>query len=203
MAVPTVALDFPVANRVGNTAMGVLSGKVTISSYDTAHPEVTAISKKFLAGGKLQVIPEGVSSLGYVVEWDTATKSFKAYKPAAPAVTISAGAIASAALVGSTTSVTTSHVAAAAETLVVSGGTVSSIVIVRGGTSASHPVSGDVHLEAGDLASATFTSGAAPTITSFPIAALPSATATEAVPTEASNSDNVGVVSFIAVGQMG
>lgn len=203
MAVPTVTLDYPTPSRIGNRAVGVIAGSVTIGTYDTAHPEVTAITGKFISGGKLQVIPEGVSSLGLVVEWDTTTKSFKAYKPATPAVTVSAGAIAAAALVGSTTSITTSRVAPAAETLVVSGGTVSALVVVRGGTSASHPVSGDVHLEAGDVASATFTSGAPPTITSFPIAATPSATATEAVPTEVANGSNVGVVSFIALGQLG
>jgi predicted transcriptional regulator len=63
--------------RLGNTPFGILSGIVTIGSYDTAHPEVVAITKKF------KVVPHvtvsGVSSLIYLVRWDATTKSFIAY----------------------------------------------------------------------------------------------------------------------------
>lgn len=85
MAVPTVALDFPRPSRLGNTPMGLNSGLVTISSYDTAHPEVIAVTGQFLPGGKLRVAPNGLSSNGYMVFWDAVTKSFKAYKLAGTA----------------------------------------------------------------------------------------------------------------------
>ena len=79
MAAPTVTLDFPVPGRLGNTVVGVLSGSVNISSYDTAHPEVTGITHHFLSGGFLKVAVSGLSSNGYLVYWDSTTKSFKAY----------------------------------------------------------------------------------------------------------------------------
>lgn len=95
MAVPAVTLDTPRPGRLGNTPMGVLSGSVNISSYDTAHPAVVAITGLFLPSGKLRVAVCGVSSNGYGVTWDPVTKSFKAYKTAgtvsAPVLTISSG----------------------------------------------------------------------------------------------------------------
>lgn len=80
MAAPTVTLDYPKPARLGNTAMGVLSGSVDITSYDTAHPEVTAITGHFLPDGLLRVTPNGVSSSGdFLVAWDATSKSFLAY----------------------------------------------------------------------------------------------------------------------------
>lgn len=82
MAAPTVALDFPRVVRIGNTAMGILSGSVTVTSYDTAHPEVTAITKQFKPGGLLRVFPDAVSTAPRFVTWDSVTKSFKIYTTA-------------------------------------------------------------------------------------------------------------------------
>lgn len=81
MAIPTVTLDTPKPGRLGNSPMGVLSGSVNISSYDTAHPEVTTITKAFLPAGKLRVTVCAFSSNGYIVFWDATSKSFKAYRP--------------------------------------------------------------------------------------------------------------------------
>lgn len=80
MAVPAVTLDFPTPARVGNTAMGLLMGTVNISTYDAAHPAVTAITGKFKPSGKLRVVCNGLSSNGYAVQWDPATSSFKAFR---------------------------------------------------------------------------------------------------------------------------
>jgi hypothetical protein len=82
MAVPTIILDFPKPSRLGNTAMGVLSGQMEAESYDTAHPAVASITGKFLAGGKLRVMCAPVTENGYFVAWDHVTSSFKAYTTA-------------------------------------------------------------------------------------------------------------------------
>jgi hypothetical protein len=92
MAAPAVTLDFPIAQRVGNRVCGLISGTVNITSYDTAHPAVPAITGLFKPSGKLRVSPVGVSSNGYAIRWDNATNSFKAYSSngAAPAALVEA-----------------------------------------------------------------------------------------------------------------
>jgi hypothetical protein len=92
MAVPAITLDFPIAQRVGNRVCGLISGSVNITSYDTAHPAVTALTGLFKPSGKLRVSPVGVSSNGYAIRWDNATNSFKAYSSngAAPAALVEA-----------------------------------------------------------------------------------------------------------------
>ncbi|SRR6266851_977381 len=82
MAVPTITLDMPRVTRLGNTQFGVLSGQVAISSYDTAHPAVAAITGKFKDTVLLRVLSGAVSTLGFWVAWDRATLSFKAYTSA-------------------------------------------------------------------------------------------------------------------------
>lgn len=82
MAVPAVTLDFPRVCRIGNTAMGILSGSVNVSAYDTADPEVTAITGKFKTGGKLRVCCNGLSSNGFSILWNPTTKSFQAFRAA-------------------------------------------------------------------------------------------------------------------------
>jgi hypothetical protein len=92
MAVPAVTLDFPIAQRVGNRPCGLISGSINITSYDTAHPALTALTGLFKPSGKLRVVATGVSSNGYVLRWDNATNSFKAYSSngAAPAALVEA-----------------------------------------------------------------------------------------------------------------
>jgi hypothetical protein len=75
MAVPAVTLDFPIAQRVGNRVCGLISGSVNVTSYDTAHPALTALTGLFKPSGKLRVSPTGVSSNGYSIRWDNATNS--------------------------------------------------------------------------------------------------------------------------------
>lgn len=86
----TVTLDTPKPGRLGNSPMGVLSGGVDLTNYNTTLAEATVITKAFLPNGKLRVVPNGVSSLGYAIKWDTASKSFKAFRTGATvsAVTI-------------------------------------------------------------------------------------------------------------------
>jgi hypothetical protein len=87
MAVPAVTLDFPIAQRVGNRVCGLISGSINVTAYDTAHPALTALTGLFKPSGKLRVVVTAVSSLGFVVRWDNATNSFKAFSSngAAPA----------------------------------------------------------------------------------------------------------------------
>lgn len=92
MAAPAVTLDFPFAVRIGNTAMGILSGSVNITSYDDAHPEVTAITGHFKSGGLLRVVCDNVSDTPLFVSWDAVTKSFKVYTTAGTAPVESAAA---------------------------------------------------------------------------------------------------------------
>jgi hypothetical protein len=124
MAAPTVALDYPKPARLGNTPMGVVSGLVTISSYDTAHPAVTAITGVFKPSGLLRVVPNGESSNGYTVRWDHATDSFKAYLPAGTVAnpTISAGSGSAGVALGVTSGALTISGGATGVTGVIAGG---------------------------------------------------------------------------------
>lgn len=79
MAVPALTFDFPIQQRIGNRSSGLISGSVNVTSYDTAHPAVTALTGKFKPGGLLRVVCGGVSSGGFAVTWDKTTSSFKAY----------------------------------------------------------------------------------------------------------------------------
>lgn len=80
MAAPTVTLDTPRALRLGNSQFGMVSGAVSVTSYDTAHPEVTAITGHFKSGGTIRVTANGMSTGGYTMYWDHTSKSFKAYQ---------------------------------------------------------------------------------------------------------------------------
>lgn len=79
MAVPILTFDTPIQQRIGNRPFGLVSGSVSITSYDTAHPAVTLLTGKFKPSGLLRVVCGGVSSLGFAVTWDKATSSFKAF----------------------------------------------------------------------------------------------------------------------------
>src|SRR6266550_9161348 len=75
----TTTLDTPRATRIGNSPMGVLSGSVNLTNYNSAKVAVTAITGQFRGGSNLRVIPEAVSSNGQLVAWDEASSAFKCY----------------------------------------------------------------------------------------------------------------------------
>lgn len=75
----TVTLDFPKPGRLGNLPMGVISGTCNVTNYNSTLVELTTITKAFLPGGKLRVTPNGVSSLGFVIKWDSTGKAFRAF----------------------------------------------------------------------------------------------------------------------------
>lgn len=77
MAAPTITLDQRFPLGVDAKPFGIISGTAAIASYDTAHPEVTAITGKFRTGTARVFC--GGSSNGFLVQWDATTKSFKAY----------------------------------------------------------------------------------------------------------------------------
>lgn len=75
----TVTLDFPHSQRIGNSAIGVMSGSCDLTNYNTTQSELTAITRKFRSGGILRVIGE-VSSNGYVIKWNGTSLAFEAYR---------------------------------------------------------------------------------------------------------------------------
>lgn len=83
----TVTLDTPKPGRLGNSPMAVLSGTVNLTNYNSTLAELTAITKAFLPSGKLRVVPAGLSSLGYVIAWDSTNKAFVAYRAGSSVVT--------------------------------------------------------------------------------------------------------------------
>lgn len=89
----TVTLDTPKPGRLGNTSMGVLSGTVNITNYNSTLVALTAITKAFLPGGKLTVVPNGISSNGFIPTWNAAGSSFRAYAAGSGTVTPSGGSI--------------------------------------------------------------------------------------------------------------
>jgi hypothetical protein len=125
MAAPTVTLDTPTALRIGNGQFGVLSGSVTVAAYDTAHPEVTAITGKFKSSALLRVMAAGLSTNGYAINWDHTTKSFKANRAAVtvanPTISTTSAAAAGLALGVTSGAIVTSGSAVTGITGVVQG----------------------------------------------------------------------------------
>jgi len=74
----SVTLDTPTAKKIGRR-LRVLTGQCNITSYDTTGVEITDITKYFRS--IKSVVPDGVSSNGYVIKWDRADKCFHAYYP--------------------------------------------------------------------------------------------------------------------------
>lgn len=89
----TVTLDTPKPGRLGNSPMGVLSGTCNLTNYNDTLAEITAITKAFLPGGKLTVVPNGISSNGFIPAWNAAGKAFRAYAAGSGTVTPSGGSI--------------------------------------------------------------------------------------------------------------
>lgn len=90
----TVTLSVPhVIKGIG--PLGVLFGSVSISNYNGTLAEITDITGAFK--GAPVVIPNGVSSNGYLVKWDPTGLAFKCYYPTkaiTPAGSVAAGNIA-------------------------------------------------------------------------------------------------------------
>lgn len=89
----TTTLDYPKPGRLGNLPIGVISGTCNITNYNDTVAEITAITKAFLPGGKLRVVPNGISSGGFIVKWDATSKAFRAYSTVGANVTPSGGSI--------------------------------------------------------------------------------------------------------------
>lgn len=92
MAAYAAAVTLPdlVAKKVASTGLGILRGSVNVTNYNQTLAEITDITGRFRSAPT--VILENVSSNGYLVRWDTAAKSIKAYYPTnavTPAGTIS------------------------------------------------------------------------------------------------------------------
>lgn len=204
MAVPSVTLDTPKPSRLGNSVMGVLSGSVNVSSYDTSHPAVSAITGLFIGSGLLRVTPNGLSSSGYLIRWDKASNSFKAYVPGATTLTPAAAGAASAVTVGSSPFTYTSAAAWGEEILLDANGATSTFIVSRGGYSTGArtltSLNGQsVVLFSGDTLALTYTV-ATPIMEKLPFA-IPAA-AEAAAEVEAANAANLGTFDFIAVGQI-
>ena len=89
----TVVLDTPRPARLGNTPMGVLSGSCHVTNYNQTPVAISAITKAFLPGGKLTVVPNGISSGGFIMAWDAATTAFRAYGAVGTGITVGSGTI--------------------------------------------------------------------------------------------------------------
>lgn len=89
MAAPTVTYDQPTALPMSGP-WGFISGKITISSYDTAHPSAN-IEGKFRGLSTMRVVIEGISSNGYRVRWNPSDGSVRCFQSAgtnsAPTIT--------------------------------------------------------------------------------------------------------------------
>jgi hypothetical protein len=89
----TLVKDSPTVLKL-SPKVGLLFGTVNITNYNSTIGDV-GIAAYFKT--VKQVICSGVSSLGYLVRWDSASGGFKCYYPdgaAVPAGTISAGVVA-------------------------------------------------------------------------------------------------------------
>lgn len=86
-------------------SLGVFSGTVNITNYNTTLLEITGITRYFKASGVsgftkglMSVVCDQVSSLGYVCRWDYGTGSFKAFLPTSVAIAVDSNVGAGAAL---------------------------------------------------------------------------------------------------------
>lgn len=77
----TVTAPDLVAKKLASTGLGILRGSVDVTNYNQTRAEITGITNRFRSAPN--VILGGVSSNGYLVAWDSATKSIKAWYPRA------------------------------------------------------------------------------------------------------------------------
>lgn len=74
----TVTLNTRVSHRLV-PGLRIVAGEINITNYNTTVAEITDITKHFR--NTPTVILGGVSSGGYVVNWDTSDKGVKAWYP--------------------------------------------------------------------------------------------------------------------------
>jgi len=67
------------AKKLAGTGLGIVRGTVTLSNYNSTLAEITGITGMFRSAPT--VILGAVSSLGYLVAWDTTSKAIKAFYP--------------------------------------------------------------------------------------------------------------------------
>lgn len=58
---------------------GIVAGLITLSSTDNTATATLALTGLFATTGPLNVVCDGVSSLGYVPRWDATNHIFRAY----------------------------------------------------------------------------------------------------------------------------
>lgn len=193
----TVTIDPIKTKQIGASAFGVAFGQANLSSYSSSKTALTAITGLFMPSTTLLRVVGGVSSNGYAIRWDDTAQAFRAYSSAGTPGLAAAGAAGTIALTGSPMTIANSG--SVPEDVVVTGGTVTSLTFNRGTlTTASLGTSGKFHLEVGDNLIMTYTG--TPALDSFPAAAV---TMTAAAAAEVANATNVGLIDFIALGQMG
>ena len=201
----TIAVTFDLykAARIGSTPMGLISGTVNLSVYSQTKTALAALTGKFLTGGLLRVVPDGISSLGYMVRWSKADSAFRVYGPGAITPALAAPG-AAAAITPPSSAAAYTNADAVPITVIITGGTSTHAVIGR--TNGSF-TSADVatvnpivaHLDVGDTLTVTYS--VAGTWTKLPFGAVTASAAAAAA--EVANSTNVGTFDFIAMGQMG
>lgn len=74
----TVTLSQLVIKKLPN-GLAVLRGLVDVTNYNTARAEITGITGRFK--GAPTVLLGGATDNGYIVAWDAATESIKAWYP--------------------------------------------------------------------------------------------------------------------------
>lgn len=67
------------AKKIAATGLGILRGSIALSNYNSTLAEITEITGKFRSAPT--VLLGAVSSLGYLVAWDTTSKAIKAFYP--------------------------------------------------------------------------------------------------------------------------
>lgn len=199
----TVTLDPVKTKQIGASAFGMLCGQANLSSYSSSKTALTAITGLFMPSTTLFRVVGGVSSNGYTIRWDDTAQAFRAYGAAANTDSLSlaaAGAATAISLTGSPMTIT--NALAVPDDVTITGGTVTSITFNRGAfTSASLGTSGKFHREVGDSLIVTYTGS--PTIESIPAAAYTISDTGAGALTEVANATNVGLIDFVAMGQMG
>lgn len=89
----TTALDYPKPGQLGNLNIGVVSGTCDLTNYNDTVVENTTITNAFLPDGILRVVPNGISSNGFIISWDATSKAFRAYATVGAAVSVAGGTI--------------------------------------------------------------------------------------------------------------
>lgn len=72
----TVTLNTKVVNKTrGSGGLAVLYGSVALSNYNSTRAEITGITGYFRGA---PIVVAGMTSTGHLVNWDVASKAFKA-----------------------------------------------------------------------------------------------------------------------------